>query len=77
MIHPGTRDVFNFLWNHLDQDLRVLGKTLDQNMDNTAVTVHLILTTCTEPAAGDTDSPTTFSIHCFYCPRDKHVTRLC
>ncbi|XP_019133291.1 E3 ubiquitin-protein ligase rnf213-beta isoform X3 [Larimichthys crocea] len=52
MIHPGTRDVFNFLWNHLDQDLRVLGKTLDQNMDNTAVTVHLILTTCTEPAAG-------------------------
>ncbi|TKS89378.1 E3 ubiquitin-protein ligase rnf213-beta [Collichthys lucidus] len=52
MIHPATRDVFNFLWNHLDQDLRVLGKTLDQNMDNTAVTVHLILTTCTEPAAG-------------------------
>lgn len=54
MIHPRTRDVFSFLWNHLEKDLVVLGKTLGQNMDNTAVTVHLILNTCT---TGDTDSP--------------------
>ncbi|KAG8008845.1 hypothetical protein GBF38_010486 [Nibea albiflora] len=52
MIHPATRDVFNFLWSHLEKDLRVLGKTLDQNTDNTAVTVHLILSTCTESTTG-------------------------
>ncbi|XP_029311958.1 LOW QUALITY PROTEIN: E3 ubiquitin-protein ligase rnf213-beta [Cottoperca gobio] len=48
MIHPRPHDVFNFLWKHLEKDMRVLGQTLDQNMDNTAVTVHLILNTCTE-----------------------------
>ncbi|XP_076616648.1 E3 ubiquitin-protein ligase rnf213-beta isoform X2 [Chaetodon auriga] len=48
MIHPRPRDVFTFLWSHLEKDLSVLGQTLDQNVDNTAVTVHLILNTCTE-----------------------------
>ncbi|CAK6965023.1 E3 ubiquitin-protein ligase rnf213-beta isoform X3 [Scomber scombrus] len=48
MIHPRPLDVFSFLWEHLDKDMDVLGKALDQNMDNTAVTVHLILNTCTE-----------------------------
>ncbi|XP_042252605.1 E3 ubiquitin-protein ligase rnf213-beta [Thunnus maccoyii] len=48
MIHPRPSDVFNFLWKHLEEDMKVLGKTLDQNMDDTAVTVHLILNTCTE-----------------------------
>ncbi|KAL0964856.1 hypothetical protein UPYG_G00329960 [Umbra pygmaea] len=43
MIHPAVRDVRGFLWNHLEQDMKVLGGTLDQNMDNTAVTVHLVL----------------------------------
>nr|XP_046232923.1 E3 ubiquitin-protein ligase rnf213-beta [Scatophagus argus]XP_046232924.1 E3 ubiquitin-protein ligase rnf213-beta [Scatophagus argus] len=47
MIQPRPCDVFNFLWSHLEKDLRVLGQTLDQNMDNTAVTLHLILHTCT------------------------------
>ncbi|XP_054454921.1 E3 ubiquitin-protein ligase rnf213-beta [Anoplopoma fimbria] len=46
MIHPRTHDVLNFLWRHLEKDLHVLGQALDQNMDNTAVTVHLILNTC-------------------------------
>ncbi|XP_072229611.1 E3 ubiquitin-protein ligase rnf213-beta isoform X2 [Leuresthes tenuis] len=44
MIHPTPSDVFSFLWNHLEKDVKVLGQTLDQNTDNTAVTVHLILT---------------------------------
>ncbi|XP_054605449.2 E3 ubiquitin-protein ligase rnf213-beta isoform X2 [Nothobranchius furzeri] len=44
MIHPRPNDVLSFLWNHLEKDLKVLGETLDVNMDNTAVTVHLILT---------------------------------
>ncbi|KAL6095331.1 uncharacterized protein ACO6RY_16557 [Pungitius sinensis] len=48
MIHPRPQDVLNFLWRHLEKDLCVLGKALDQNMDNTAVTVHLILNTCAE-----------------------------
>ncbi|XP_028423038.1 E3 ubiquitin-protein ligase rnf213-beta isoform X2 [Perca flavescens] len=52
MIHPRPRDVSNFLWNHLETDMRVLGRTLDQNMDNTAVTVHLILNTCADFTPG-------------------------
>lgn len=44
MIHPRPLDVFQFLWDHLERDMKVLGKTLDQNRDNTAVMVHLILT---------------------------------
>ncbi|KAM6896925.1 E3 ubiquitin-protein ligase rnf213-beta [Xenentodon cancila] len=44
MIHPRPNDVVKFLWNHLEKDLKVLGRTLDQNTDSTAVAVHLILT---------------------------------
>lgn len=53
MIHPTPNDVFKFLWQHLEKDMKVLGQTLDQNMDNTAITVHLILARF---PAGDTDS---------------------
>ncbi|XP_067343642.1 E3 ubiquitin-protein ligase rnf213-beta isoform X4 [Channa argus] len=52
MIHPRPHDVFNFLWKHLEKDMSVLGHTLNQNMDNTAVTVHLILNTSTDVATG-------------------------
>ncbi|KAM3592519.1 uncharacterized protein V6R79_020598 [Siganus canaliculatus] len=52
MIHPRPRDVFSFLWNHLEKDLQVLGQALDQNLDNTAVTLHLILNTCAGLSAG-------------------------
>ncbi|XP_049419183.1 E3 ubiquitin-protein ligase rnf213-beta isoform X2 [Epinephelus fuscoguttatus] len=52
MIDPRPRDVFTFLWSHLEKDMRVLGQSLDQNMDNTAVTVHLILNACTKFTAG-------------------------
>uniref|UniRef100_A0A3Q1AXV9 RING-type E3 ubiquitin transferase n=1 Tax=Amphiprion ocellaris TaxID=80972 RepID=A0A3Q1AXV9_AMPOC len=44
MIHPRPYDVLAFLWSHLEKDMKVLGQTLDKNMDDTAVTVHLILT---------------------------------
>ncbi|XP_015244846.1 PREDICTED: E3 ubiquitin-protein ligase RNF213 [Cyprinodon variegatus] len=43
MIHPRPARVLQFLLEHLDRDMRVLGKTLDQNIENTAVTIHLIL----------------------------------
>lgn len=62
MIHPRPRDVLNFLWDHLEKDMTGLGQALDQNMDNTAVTVHLILNTCTKFSTGDTDLPTISSI---------------
>ncbi|KAM4623618.1 E3 ubiquitin-protein ligase rnf213-beta [Polymixia lowei] len=52
MIHPNTRDVLGFLWNHLEKDMNALGRTLDRNMDDTAVTVHLILNTCVEFTTG-------------------------
>lgn len=52
MIHPRPRDVFSFLWEHLEKDMSVLRKTLDQNPDNTAVAVHLILNTCAEFTRG-------------------------
>ncbi|XP_036938207.1 E3 ubiquitin-protein ligase rnf213-beta [Acanthopagrus latus] len=52
MIHPRPHDVFGFLWKHLEKDMSVLRKTLDQNPDNTAVAVHLILNTCAESTEG-------------------------
>ncbi|XP_054899206.1 E3 ubiquitin-protein ligase rnf213-beta [Poeciliopsis prolifica] len=52
MIHPRPLDVFQFLWDHLQRDMEVLGKTLDQNRDNTAVMVHLILTRFPEASRG-------------------------
>lgn len=53
MIHPRPTDVTGFLWNHLEKDMRVLGHALDQNLDNTAITVHLILRACAERTIGD------------------------
>lgn len=53
MIHPRPADVTGFLWNHLEKDMRVLGHALDQNLDNTAITVHLILRACAEGTIGD------------------------
>ncbi|CAL8304474.1 unnamed protein product [Lota lota] len=43
MVHPTPRDVVAFLWSHLELDLATLGRALDLNADDTAVTVHLIL----------------------------------
>ncbi|XP_008435734.1 E3 ubiquitin-protein ligase rnf213-beta [Poecilia reticulata] len=52
MIHPRPLDVFQFLWDHLERDMKVLGKTLDQNKDDTAVMVHLILARLPEASRG-------------------------
>ncbi|GAA6226553.1 E3 ubiquitin-protein ligase rnf213-beta-like [Lates japonicus] len=57
MIHPRPNNVVNFLWNHLEKDMRVLGQTLNQNPDNTAVTVHLILSVCTGFTTGSRARP--------------------
>ncbi|CDQ79392.1 unnamed protein product [Oncorhynchus mykiss] len=48
MVHPGVQDVLGFMWSHLEKDMEVLGRTLDQNMDNTAVIIHLVLQACLE-----------------------------
>lgn len=58
MIHPSPSNVLSFLWNHLEKDLKVLGQALDLNMDNAAVTVHLILTGF---PTGEINFVTTFS----------------
>ncbi|CAJ1081416.1 E3 ubiquitin-protein ligase rnf213-beta [Xyrichtys novacula] len=55
MIHPRPANVLTFLWSHLEVDLKVLGQTLDQNPENTAVTVHLILNTCAGSHAAGQD----------------------
>ncbi|XP_058476821.1 E3 ubiquitin-protein ligase rnf213-beta isoform X2 [Solea solea] len=53
MIHSDKpTDVFSFLWKHLEKDMNVLGQTLNQNLDNTAVTVHMVLSVCTEFTEG-------------------------
>ncbi|KAK2820122.1 hypothetical protein Q5P01_023081 [Channa striata] len=52
LIHPRPQDVFKFLWKHLEKDMSVLGQTLNQNLDNTAVTVHLILNASTGVTTG-------------------------
>uniref|UniRef100_W5N5V3 RING-type E3 ubiquitin transferase n=1 Tax=Lepisosteus oculatus TaxID=7918 RepID=W5N5V3_LEPOC len=43
MIYPRVMDVVPFLWRHLEKDMTVLGKALDKNMDDTAITVHLVI----------------------------------
>nr|XP_046210346.1 E3 ubiquitin-protein ligase rnf213-beta isoform X1 [Oncorhynchus gorbuscha]XP_046210347.1 E3 ubiquitin-protein ligase rnf213-beta isoform X1 [Oncorhynchus gorbuscha]XP_046210348.1 E3 ubiquitin-protein ligase rnf213-beta isoform X1 [Oncorhynchus gorbuscha] len=53
MVHPGVQDVLGFMWSHLEKDMEVLGRTLDQNMDNTAVVIHLVLQACLEFTAAE------------------------
>ncbi|KAF4106371.1 E3 ubiquitin-protein ligase rnf213-beta-like isoform X3 [Onychostoma macrolepis] len=42
MIHPDVHDVNEFLWQHLEKDMEVLGKTLNLNLDDSAIVIHLI-----------------------------------
>ncbi|XP_050980097.1 LOW QUALITY PROTEIN: E3 ubiquitin-protein ligase rnf213-beta-like [Labeo rohita] len=42
MIHPNVHDVYEFLWQHLEKDMEVLGKTLNLNLDDSAIIIHLI-----------------------------------
>ncbi|XP_062382955.1 E3 ubiquitin-protein ligase rnf213-beta [Sardina pilchardus] len=43
MIQHRVHDVIEFLYNHLEKDMEVLGRSLNLNMDDTAIIVHLIL----------------------------------
>ncbi|XP_076154175.1 E3 ubiquitin-protein ligase rnf213-beta isoform X2 [Alosa pseudoharengus] len=43
MIQHRVHNVIEFLYNHLEKDMKVLGRSLDLNMDDTAIIVHLIL----------------------------------
>ncbi|KAL6475683.1 hypothetical protein MHYP_G00167230, partial [Metynnis hypsauchen] len=43
MIQPTVHNIYEFLWHHLEKDMEALGKTLNLNWDDTAITVHLIL----------------------------------
>ncbi|XP_073722611.1 E3 ubiquitin-protein ligase rnf213-beta [Misgurnus anguillicaudatus] len=52
MIQPAVHDVFEFLWQHLEKDMEILGKTLNLNMDDTAIIVHLILNRFLETTTG-------------------------
>lgn len=52
MIHPTVNNAQEFLWRHLEKDMDVLGKTLNLNWDDTAITVHLILNTSAQLPTG-------------------------
>ncbi|XP_060951524.1 E3 ubiquitin-protein ligase rnf213-beta [Limanda limanda] len=52
MVQPRPTDVSSFLWQHLLKDMSVLGRSLNLNRDDTAVTVHLVLSVCTEFNSG-------------------------
>ncbi|XP_051530047.1 E3 ubiquitin-protein ligase rnf213-beta-like isoform X2 [Myxocyprinus asiaticus] len=53
VIHPTVHDVYEFLWQHLEKDMKVLGKTLNLNMDDTAIIVHLVLNGFLQTTRGD------------------------
>ncbi|TRY96584.1 hypothetical protein DNTS_014460 [Danionella cerebrum] len=42
MIQPNVSNAFEFLWHHLEKDLKVLGKCLNLNIDDSAILIHLI-----------------------------------
>ncbi|XP_057214799.1 E3 ubiquitin-protein ligase rnf213-beta-like isoform X2 [Triplophysa rosa] len=52
MIQSAFHSVFEFLWQHLEKDMRVLGETLNLNMEDTAIVVHLILNRFLETNTG-------------------------
>ncbi|XP_056089655.1 E3 ubiquitin-protein ligase rnf213-beta [Rhinichthys klamathensis goyatoka] len=52
MIKPTVYDVEEFLWQHLEKDMEVLGKTLNLNMDNTAIIIHLIFSRSLQTTSG-------------------------
>ncbi|XP_043109399.1 E3 ubiquitin-protein ligase rnf213-beta isoform X2 [Puntigrus tetrazona] len=52
MIHPSVHNVFEFLWQHLEKDMEVLGKTLNLNLDDSAITIHLLLNMFLQTTSG-------------------------
>ncbi|XP_016335836.1 E3 ubiquitin-protein ligase rnf213-beta-like [Sinocyclocheilus anshuiensis] len=52
MIHPNVNDVYEFLWQHLEKDMEVLGKTLNLNLDDSAIIIHLIFSRFLQTTSG-------------------------
>jgi len=52
MIRLTVNDVKEFLWQHLEKDMEVLGKTLNLNMDDTAIIIHLIFSRFLQTTSG-------------------------
>ncbi|XP_077056473.1 E3 ubiquitin-protein ligase rnf213-beta isoform X2 [Siphateles boraxobius] len=52
MIKPTVYDVEEFLWQHLEKDMEVLGKTLNLNMDDCATIIHLIFSRSLQTTSG-------------------------
>ncbi|XP_026078195.1 E3 ubiquitin-protein ligase rnf213-beta isoform X1 [Carassius auratus] len=52
MIHPNVNDVHGFLWQHLEKDMEVLGKTLNLNLDDSAIIIHLIFSSFLQTTSG-------------------------
>uniref|UniRef100_A0A8C1VS82 RING-type E3 ubiquitin transferase n=1 Tax=Cyprinus carpio TaxID=7962 RepID=A0A8C1VS82_CYPCA len=52
MILPNVNDVYEFLWQHLEKDMEVLGKTLDLNSDDSAIIIHLIFSKFLQTTSG-------------------------
>ncbi|XP_052426303.1 E3 ubiquitin-protein ligase rnf213-beta [Carassius gibelio] len=52
MILPNVNNVYEFLWQHLEKDMEVLGKTLDRNSDDSAVIIHLIFSQFLQTTSG-------------------------
>ncbi|XP_062858949.1 E3 ubiquitin-protein ligase rnf213-beta [Trichomycterus rosablanca] len=63
MIQPTVNNVQEFLWCHLEKDIEYLGKTLNLNLDDTAITVHLILNASADLATGRFQQTSGVSAH--------------
>lgn len=37
------RDLPEFFWHHLDRDIELLGRSIGRSMEESAITIHLIL----------------------------------
>lgn len=79
MIHPRCSDVTSFLWSHLEKDIHVLGEALGQNLDNTAIAVHLILRICadSECRSGDVQQHVPLSHMHTHAAQEELTPNLC
>jgi len=37
------RDLPEFLWHHLNRDIELLGRSIGRSIDESAITIHLVL----------------------------------
>ena len=72
MIQPRVHNVMEFLYKHLEKDMEVLGRTLDLNLDDAAITIHLILDAsargvCVSVSVSVSVSVCVCVVHCLMC----------